>query len=272
MVTMRQPNTLLSIAAFYCLLSVSPANAQSVHDNNRHTGALNDGLIAYVNQDYSVALRLLEPLAEKNDPLAQLFVGRMLAKGQGASQNCEHAIDWLTRAAQGGNAEAAFDLASFSEKGYCVPHSISRALAWYQIAAANGDICAPNAIGEIYLNREYVGADPQKAIFWFERGVMLFDPAAYHHLGDMFAKGEGGSKDLIEAYKWFDLAAGLEFAPDSIYGETTAAVARAKVGEQLTPAQVTEAQKRASRFGERFIQPADRSSKLSAVSSAILHP
>ena len=250
---MQRLNILPSVAAILYLLSLSLSDAQDSGDH-RFVTELNDGLIAYVNQEYLVALPFLEPLSEKNEPLAQLFVGRVFANGYGTPQNCERGVTWLARAAQGGNAEAAFDLASFSEQGHCMPHSIIQALAWHEIAAANGDIRPPNAIGEIYLGREGTEPDPQKMIFWFERSVMLFDPVAYYHLGEMYAIGEGVPKDYIEAYKWFDLSVGLEIPPDHIFGVTNAAVARDKIREKLTPAQVADGQRRVSEFTNKYFR------------------
>src|SRR5271166_6474418 len=151
-------NILLCLAANLYLMSLSPCSAQSAGDN-AYVTELNDGLIAYSNGEYPLAVRLLEQLAKKDVSLAQLLVGRQFASGLGTPQDCDRAVTWLTRAAKNGNGEAAFDLASFSEQGRCVPHSASQTLTWYEVAAANGNTEAPNAIGEIYLGRGDIAPD-----------------------------------------------------------------------------------------------------------------
>jgi TPR repeat protein len=248
---------LSSLATAALLLSLAFCNAEG-WSATTDVEQLNDGLIAYSTEDYSLAFVLLQPLAEKDVPLAQLLFGRLFAIGYGTAQNCELAVRWLVRAAQRGNAEAAYDLASFSEQGACLPPNASQALVWYQLAAANGDTRAPNAIGEIYLGRADVAPDLQKAAFWFGRGVTLFDATAYYHLGEMYATGHGVPKDFIEAYKWFDLAADLDI-PDQVSEITKGAVARDKIREELMPAQVLEGKKRASGFLNQFISPKDNS-------------
>ena len=241
---MRRSNILPCLAAALYILLLPPCKAQGLGDR-AYVGDLNDGLIAYLNQEFSVAFRLLHPLAEKNVPLAQMLVGRLFAKGYGTPQNCELAVEWLVRAAQRGNAEAAFDLASFSEQGNCVPPSASQALAWYQIAAAIGDVRAPNSMGEIYLGRGDIAPDFQKAVFWFERAVMLFDANGYYHLGEMYARGQGVPKDNLEAYKWFYLSAGFAYP-----GEDRDKIIRARdaIREDLMPAQVAKATRRAEEW------------------------
>ena len=257
-------NILPCLATSLYLLSLSPGSAQSSADN-AYVSELNDGLIAYSTEEYPLALQLLEALAKKNVPLAQLLIGRLFANGLGGPKDCDRAVTWLTRAAQNGNGEAAFDLASFSEQGRCVPHSTSQALTWYGVAAANDNTEAPNAIGEIYLGGADIAPDLPRAFFWFKRGVKLYDPMAYYHLGEMYAAGKGAPRDLIEAYKWFDLAAGL-FAFQLNRGTE----ARDKIREKLMPAQVAEGQKRASEYRIQFIHP--HSQELQAANAAPVRP
>jgi TPR repeat protein len=257
-------NSLLYLAASFYLMSFTPSNAQSSGDI-AYISELNEGLIAYTMQEYELAFRLLEQLAKKNVPLAQLLVGRLFASGLGARQDCDRAVTWLTRAARNGNGDAAFELASFSEQGRCVPHNMSQALIWYEVAAANGDIEAPNVIGEIYLGRGDTAPDLPKALFWFKRGVKLYDPMTYYHLGEMYAAGQGVPKDLIEAYKWFDLAAGL-FAFQLNRGTE----ARDKIREMLMPTQVAEGQIRASEYRIQFIHP--YSQKLQTANAVTARP
>lgn len=205
---------------------------------------LNDGLIAYVTGDFLAAHGLLQPLAEQDVALAQLFMGRMYTEGNGVSINCDRAVEYLKRAAEAGNADAAFDLAIFAEIGRCAPKNESQALAWYELAAKNGDARAPNAIGTIYLGHGEIARDLKKAAFWFRRGAKVFDADAYYHLGEMYSAGQNEPKDPIEAYMWFDLSASLS-VPDQLFEPTIGAIARDKIREELMPGQVAEGERRA---------------------------
>jgi len=208
---------------------------------------LNDGLIAYTTENFLEAHSLLQPLAEQDVALAQMFMGRMYAEGNGVPKNCDRAVGYMRRAAEAGNADAAFDLALFAEHGRCVPQNDSKALAWYELAAKHGDTRAPNAIGKIYLGQGEIARDLKKAAFWFRRGVNVFDADAYYHLGEMYAAGQNVPKDPIEAYMWFDLSAALS-VPDQLSEPTKAAIIRDRIREELMPGQVADGERRALIF------------------------
>jgi TPR repeat protein len=230
----------------FCLLSSHDCKAREALLNSEII-ALNDGLIAYETGEFSVAFRILDTLAEKEISLAQLFVGRMYSDGYGVPQNCERALYWLKRGANGGNAEAALELGSLNENGRCGAQSELEALAWYQLAAENGSTQAANAVGEIYLGRGDVAPDFKKAVSWFLRGVRDDDAKAYCHLGSLYARGDGVKRDLVEAYKWYDICAAISL-PSLYGGPTQTAVATHRLREELLPALVSEAHKRALEF------------------------
>jgi TPR repeat protein len=259
---MYKLRTLLCVLASIFFSTILPSFGAKAADDCACTEKLNDGLIAYVNEDFPLALRILESASEANDPVAQLLLGRMLASGQGTQKNCELAIYWLQRAASGGNGEAAFDLASFAEHGRCMKQNISAAIICYELAAAEGNDWAPNALGEIYLRTQGSAPNYAKASFWFRRGARSYDARSFYHLGEMYANGQGVEKDLIEAYKWFDLSAETDAPNGSRL--TAGAVARDKVREDLMPAQAGEGKNRSIQWmTEHGVRSASNESKLS---------
>lgn len=235
--------TILILVAFVCGLYSHACIADDLQRTDQ-VKQLNDGLIAYTTGNFVAAHGFLEPLAEQDVPLAQMFMGRMYTEGDGVSINCDRAVEYLRRAAEAGNADAAFDLALLAEHGRCVPQNKSQALAWYELAAKNGDARAPNVIGTIYLGQAEIARDLGKASFWFRRGVNVFDADAYYHLGEMYAEGQNVPKDPIEAYMWFDLSASLSVS-DQSSEPTKAAIARDKIREELMPGQVADGERRA---------------------------
>jgi len=223
---------------------------------NVHIKELNDGLIAYAIGDFSTAFQVLNILAEKDVPLAQLFTGRMYKQGLGVSQNCERALTWLKRGAMRGNAEAAFDVGLLNERGECVPQSEAEALAWYQLAAENGDIQAANVIGEIYLGRGDVAPDFKKAAYWFLRGTKDYDANAYFHLGQLYESGNGVPKDLVQAYVWYEVCVAISF-PANIGEPTKGIIARDNLREKLMPLMVAEGHRRAFELMAHWDHPND---------------
>ena len=67
---------------------------------------LQDGLSSYKAGEYNNAHKLLSPLAEEGDALAQLFFGVMHEQGQGVPQDYREAAKWYQLSADQGNASA----------------------------------------------------------------------------------------------------------------------------------------------------------------------
>jgi TPR repeat protein len=140
--------------------------------------------------------------------------------GQGTRQ--QQAVPQNTTAADGfkalqqraehGDAEAQVNLGVMYEKGNGVPQDYSQAAAWYRKAAEQGDATAQGDLGTMYFY------------------------------------GKGVPQDYIESHKWLNLAA------SRMSGEKQKdyAAARDVVAEKMTPAQLAEAQKRASEWLAAF--------------------
>ncbi|MFP6711804.1 MAG: hypothetical protein VB913_08955 [Rhodospirillales bacterium] len=64
------------------------------------------GKQAYENREYSTALKILLPLAEKGLSDAQVIIGDMYNIGRGFQQDNSRAIEWYQKAAEQGNLDA----------------------------------------------------------------------------------------------------------------------------------------------------------------------
>src|SRR5579871_2086172 len=69
-------------------------------------GPLEDGTAAIRHGDYTTAVRLAEPLAERGDAEAEYNLGFMYAVGQGVMQDFVRAYLWLNLAAAQGYTDA----------------------------------------------------------------------------------------------------------------------------------------------------------------------
>lgn len=69
-------------------------------------GDWEDGYAAYMQGDYDTAFRLLKPLAEQDNALAQEMLGVMYQNGQGVQQNYGESQKWYGRAAEQREADA----------------------------------------------------------------------------------------------------------------------------------------------------------------------
>lgn len=154
----------------------------------------------------------------------------------------ETGIEALTAAAEQGNADAQFQLASSFDHGREVQQDRAIAFVWYRKAAEQGHADAKNSLGSLYQAGEGVEQDYAEALRWYKsaadnglpqgihnlaylydlglgipeddvRAVQLYRQAAagghveaMYNIGLMYAFGTGVPKDHETAYMWLDLA------------------------------------------------------------------
>jgi TPR repeat protein len=113
-------------ALLFALVAAAPAAA----------GPLQAGIAAYNAHDYPAAARLLLPLAQHGNPMAQTYVGFMFANGRGLPQNYVAAADWYRAASEQGVPVAQFMLGLAYDKGQGVPQDYVLAYKWLNVATA----------------------------------------------------------------------------------------------------------------------------------------
>jgi len=73
-------------------------------------GDFEDAVAAYVAGKYEDSYRLLKPLVEQGDAVAQYNLGVMYAHGEGVSEDDAQAVHWYRKAAEQGVARAQVNL------------------------------------------------------------------------------------------------------------------------------------------------------------------
>lgn len=105
----------------------------------------NAGLLAYIEDDYTTAIRVWTPLAEQGDASAQSYLGLIYYKGTGVLQNYAEAVQWFRLAAEQGNAGAQTYLGVMYYYGESVLQDDVSAHMWYNLAASNGSTTGQEA-------------------------------------------------------------------------------------------------------------------------------
>ena len=175
-------------------------------------GEFEDGLAAYNRRDYKTAFAMFTKAANKGEAGAQTLLGFMYAEGQSVPQDYNHAV------------------------------------SWYRKAADQGDAVAQHNLGWAYANGRGVAQDYNQALSWFRKAADQGFAGAQFNLGFMYEYGQGVTQDYVEAHKWYNLA-----APYSTNKEVRdmATESRDVVAKKMTPAQIAEAQKRASEWKKK---------------------
>ena len=120
------------------------------------SGQLEEGIAASRGADYTTALRLLRPLADQGDPIAQSQLGVLYAEGRGLPQNYEEAIKWYRKAADQGEAGAQFNLGLSYQYGKGVPQDYVQAHKWANLATARSLASQPELHANAVKLRDFI--------------------------------------------------------------------------------------------------------------------
>ena len=125
--------------------------------------------------------------------------------------------------------------------GEGIPQDDAEAVRWYRLAAEQGHASAQYNLGLMYDNGEGIPQDDAEAVRWYRLAAEQGSASAQNNLGVMYSNGEGVPQDNVEAHMWLNLAASRLSGADR---ERTVAT-RDRVAERMTPADLSEAQRRA---------------------------
>jgi TPR repeat protein len=195
---------------------------------------LSEALVHYAKLDYPTARRMLLPMADSGNAVAQETLGFMYLRGEGVPPDDVVAFRWFRLAALAGRPDAEFEAGKMYRDGRGVSPDGSMALFWFRRAADRGMTDAFVAVAELYLGQGDIPPDPAAASEWLLRAADLGSAEAMYMIGLRCARGQDGARDEIEALKWFDLAnfRAIGTLRDDI------ARARMNLAEHLMPMQV----------------------------------
>ena len=200
-------------------------------------------LLRMLPQGRKLALEYSRELdaATRGDARSQYNMGIRALSVSHATQ----AVDWFTKAAHQGLAEAQYNLALAYQDGLVIKDAAA-AVEWYTRAAEQGFSKAEYNLGFMYMTGLDVPQDKVKAIEWFTKAVGHGDVKAACHLGVLLL---GKSRDM-EAYKWNCIAKNV-----SILGTQANKVASANMGlleVQMSSGQIKQAKQEATAWLQQF--------------------
>lgn len=134
---------------------------------------LSDAASAYKSGNYQTAIKILQPLADKGNALAQNNLAMMYQKGQGVKQNYALAIKYYNLAAEQGVGRAQYNLAKIYEEGLSVKQNYFLAYKYYKSASEQGNVFAQNNMALLYLRGQGVEQNYELAYMWFNLASAL---------------------------------------------------------------------------------------------------
>lgn len=108
-------------------------------DAQFYLGRLYEAGSAGLDKDLVQARRWTERAADGGNASAMYNLASYLYAGEGGAKDATAAAEWFRRAAERGVVNSQYNLAQLYEKGYGVPQNQAEAYKWYLVAAASGD-------------------------------------------------------------------------------------------------------------------------------------
>jgi hypothetical protein len=149
----------------------SPTEA-SIPEPQASIGDAGNAQVAYNRGDYTTALNLVQPAAERGDQEAQYFLGFLYDHGRGVRQDDIEAARWYRKAADQGNAKAQLQLGIMYANSQGVQRNYAEAARWYQKAADQGNADAQYNLGILYSNGQSVPQDTTQARAWMQKAAV----------------------------------------------------------------------------------------------------
>ena len=191
------------------------------------------------------AARWFRKAAEQGHAGAQDKLGGMYYIGHGFMEDHTEAARWFRKAAEQGYAEAQHMLGDMYSSGMGLMKDYAEAATWWQKAAEQGHAGAQYKLGVIYNCGEGVVQDDTEAVRWFRKAAEQGDTDAQSKLGAMYHAGAGVAQDHVAAYMWLDIAMSTAaLGPDEYLAEEVREM-RDIVEAEMTPTDISEAQRRA---------------------------
>lgn len=185
-----------------------------------------DALAAYDRHEDAIAAQLFQPLAERGDMRAGLFLGAAYYTGRGVPIDRYKSMEWMMRAnasasqadfdlvyghwqtlAESGDPDAQVALGTAYNSNLGVPIDRARALALTRQSAEQGYASGQAQLAAMYDSGEGVEKDTAEALKWISRAAEQGNVWAQCELGGMYQSGRGVKKDRATALGWFRKAA-----------------------------------------------------------------
>lgn len=125
-----------------------------------------------------------------------------MSSAKGLQEDDVAAFQHFRAAAENGDGDAAYALASLYEQGLGVARDIREVAHWMGVAASLGSVPGEMEYGIMVYNGDGVKADPELAAKWFLKSAVAGNAIAADRLARLYFVGSGVAKDLTAAAFW----------------------------------------------------------------------
>jgi TPR repeat protein len=151
------------------------------------------------------AIEWLTRAAQGGLAAAMYDLGNCYRRGIGCAPDLDAAVTWWMEAAKLGHPHAAFSLADAFYRSETRSLTEQDALHWYQKAALGGIGKAQTALRRWFAQER--GASAEQYVQWYQSAALAGHAFAQRQLGRLHQVGHLLKRDLAEAAYWYQLAA-----------------------------------------------------------------
>jgi TPR repeat protein len=162
---------------------------------------------AMAEERFADATADCETAAQGGDTEAQFKVATLYAQGRGVTRNIDQSLHWLRQAAGAGHAEAQYNLGSAYQFGHGLPPDDTEAFRWYEQSALAGFGKAQRNLASFYEDGRGVTANVTTAFEWYLESATQGVSDSQLKVGLMYWQGEGVTRDEAKARQWIEESA-----------------------------------------------------------------
>tara|TARA_R110002012_G_scaffold105581_1_gene246527 strand:- start:1608 stop:2834 length:1227 start_codon:yes stop_codon:yes gene_type:complete len=134
---------------------------------------LTDGIKAYQDDDFKKAMKLLKPLAEGGNDVAQFYVGKLYYHGDDdIIESYKDAFYWFEKSIEKDNLEAYVHLGTLYKEGKGVLRNPKKAFEYFKIGANSENKYQDYAqlfLGEFYIEGLVTKKNLKQAAYWINK-------------------------------------------------------------------------------------------------------
>ncbi|GES98899.1 kinase-like domain-containing protein [Rhizophagus clarus] len=159
----------------------------------------------------SKAFELFLKAANKNYPIAQVYLAKCYYDGYGTKIDYNLAFSWCKKSVENESIIGRLNL------GYCYKLGIGtminkeKTFQLFEIAADHENSNAQTNLGILYEKGEGTKRNLKEAIYWYNRAAENGNKVAQYYLGKCFELGNGIQKDVVKAFGFYKMSADQEY-------------------------------------------------------------
>lgn len=156
------------------------------------------------SENYQKAVQWLTKAADGGKAIAMDMLGNMYHGGIGVPQDYNMAFQWFNKGAIAGDKDSEFELAKLYAWGGGTKADHAKAFEWMKKSAEDGNYNAMEMLGLMYRSGDKeIPTDYNTAMHWFKAAVDRKNNQAMDDIGYMYENGLGVERDYSQAVSWY---------------------------------------------------------------------